>query len=403
MFLNLTQYTIPHGEEDTLSKYMPKGSKRDEFGNYSITIGNSSTLFTSHLDTCCTDYEKVHHIIDGNIVRTDGTTILGGDNKTGTVILLNMIEHNIPGTYYFFAGEEPTAKDGGLYGSKKALAANPQFFMKFKRAVCFDRKKEGSIVIRQMARYTCSEEFVKALTEQLANQGLPYKPDETGWYTDVAVFIDVIPEVTNLSSGTYNEHSTEEYVDIDYLSKVADAALKIDWESLPVVREAKRESSKNGISVQGFKKFRNLKSDQKIFNAINGYLSNYNFLCLNEDEFEPGLNMIFSKWHQEVRVNVKIEDGIIWLNDQRVGNLKEFEKYLGIGFEDKVDIDQLMDFLDNIADKIESEEISGDKFKKVLNYFGVTTEDFIEYYDSEECQLKGYLKFNKKTQKITLK
>jgi hypothetical protein len=328
MFLKLTKFTVPHGHEDSLVEYMPKGSKKDEFGNYSITIGNSSTLFTSHLDTFSTKVEQIKHVIKGDIVSSDGNTILGGDNKTGVVILLNMIEHNIPGTYYFFVGEEPTAKDGGLYGSKNALRANPEFFKKFKRAVCFDRKHEGSIVIRQMARFTCSKEFVESLMDQFEKQGLSFKPDQTGWYTDTAVFIDVIPEVTNLSSGTYKEHTENEYVDLAYLEKVANAALHIDWENLPTIRVPKKETSKTEISVHTFKKFKNLKSEQEIFHTLNNYMNYFGFKCLNDDEFEPGLNMIFAKWHEEIRINIKVEDGIIFLNDERIGTLKKFEKNL---------------------------------------------------------------------------
>jgi len=403
MFLNLTKFTVPHGYEDSLKQYMPKGSTRDEFGNYSITIGNSETLFTSHLDTVSRSVEKVNHIIEGDIIKTDGTTILGGDNKTGVCILLNMIEHNIPGTYYFFAGEEPTAKEGGLYGSKHALAANPDFFKKFKRAVCFDRKYQGSIVTRQMARFTCSDEFVNALIKEFAGQGLPFQPDETGWYTDTAVFINVIPEVTNLSSGTYKEHSPDEYVDMSYLEKVADAALHIDWENLPTVRVAKRETSRVENAVHKFDKFKNLKSDKKIFDIINGYLSNFNYLCLNDDEFEPGLNMIFSQWHKEQRVLVKVQDGIIFLNDERIGNLKEFEEYVGISFEQKIDVEQLMEIMDNLSDKLETDTFGIDRLAKVFAHFNVTIQDFADYMVSKDCQLKDYLKYNPRTQKVTLK
>jgi hypothetical protein len=382
---------------------MPKGSKKDEFGNYYISIGQSSTLFTSHLDTVSTEVEKVHHIIKGNIISTDGSTILGGDNKTGVVILLNMIEHNIPGTYYFFAGEEPTAKDGGLYGSKNALKANPEFFKKFKRTVCFDRKQEGSIITRQMARFTCSKEFVESLIEQFARYGLPFKPDQTGWYTDTAVFIDVIPEVTNLSSGTYKEHTEREYVDMDYLEKVADTALHIDWENLPTVRVPKKETSKTETSVHTFKKFKNLKSDKEIFYTLESYLSYFDFKCLNDDEFEPGLNIIFAKWHEEVRILIKVEDGIISLNDQTVGTLRQFEKYVGIGFEQKVDIDRFMGEVDDIADEVESDDIPEGALRKVLNKYRVTIQDLIEYFQEKDCQLKDWAKINPKNGRLTLK
>lgn len=402
-FLNLTQYTIPHGKEDTLREYLPHNAQRDEFGNYFLTIGNSETLFTSHLDTYSTKHEKVNHVIEGNIIKTDGSTILGGDNKTGVCVLLNMIEHNIPGTYYFFAGEEPTAKDGGLFGSKKALAANPNFFKRFKRAICFDRKKEGSIVTRQMARSTCSTEFVESLILQFEEIGLEFHPDETGWWTDTAVFLDIIPEVTNLSSGTYKEHSTDEYVDISYLERVANAALRIDWENLPVVRVAKKESSRTETTVHGFKQFANLKNDQKLFDKVNLYMDMFNFRCLNDDEFEPGLDMIFSQWHKESRLHISIEDGQIYLNGDLVGDIKEFEKMLNIGFGQKVDVMRFIGTLENIAEQIGKNTIPSQILDRFFDKFGTSMEEFIEFYnDKANADLKQFIRFNPKNKSITL-
>jgi hypothetical protein len=86
LFLKLTEYTVPFGYEETLEPLLPSGWKKDNIGNYYYEIGNSKTLFTSHLDTACKEREKVNHIVDGNIIKTDGTTILGGDK----VILLSV-------------------------------------------------------------------------------------------------------------------------------------------------------------------------------------------------------------------------------------------------------------------------------------------------------------------------
>jgi hypothetical protein len=107
LFLNLTEYTIPFGEESRLEKYLPSGWRKDSVGNYFYQIGQSETLFTTHLDTFSENLEKVNHVIDENDpykIYTDGTTILGGDNKLGCTILISMIERGIPGTYYFFLG-----------------------------------------------------------------------------------------------------------------------------------------------------------------------------------------------------------------------------------------------------------------------------------------------------------
>jgi hypothetical protein len=171
IFLDLTEYTIPYRKdnryEKTLEKYLPKGYKTDSVGNYYVEVGTSETLFTTHLDTYCKEYEKVNHVIEGDIIKTDGTTILGGDNKLGMTILLYMIEQGIPGTYYFFLGEEPIIS-GGLWGSQNALSSNTEFFKKFKRAVAFDRKQTGSVVTRQKARPCCSNEFAdEVISDQI--------------------------------------------------------------------------------------------------------------------------------------------------------------------------------------------------------------------------------------------
>ena len=164
-FLKLTEYTIPFGEEERLIPYLRKripDLRKDSIGNYYTVIGDSETLFTTHIDTYSNEIKKVNHVINGNFIGTDNESILGGDNKNGMTILLYLIENDIPGTYYFFIGEEPILS-GGLYGSRNALHSNPEFFSRFKRAIAFDRKEYGSFVIRQVARKCCSDEFDDAL------------------------------------------------------------------------------------------------------------------------------------------------------------------------------------------------------------------------------------------------
>ncbi len=396
-FLNLTEYTIPHGNEHLLEKYLPDNVKKDNFGNYFIIIGKSETLFTCHLDTYSKQVQKVNHIIEGDIVKTDGKTILGGDNKTGVCILLYMIENNVPGTYYFFAGEEPTAKDGGLYGSKNALKANPKFFKNFKRAVCFDRKKTGSIVTRQMARFTCSQNFIDALILELDKQGLEFHSDITGYYTDTAVFLDTISEVTNLSSGVYGEHTLNEYVDLSYVEKMAEAAIKINWESLPAERIPKKESSKIEGGTKSIFKFSNylkIRSDRKIFSQILNIMDDLNYLCLNEDEFESGVNMIFSQWHEDKRVLISIDGGVIFINSKKIGNITDFEDMVGIDFESKVDIQEFLEEIDDLVDELETDNININIFKKrILKKFNVTIQEFEKCYYSKDCKFKTHIKY----------
>lgn len=229
-FLELTRFNIPHGLEYFLKDSLPKNIKKDQVGNYYIRIGKSKTMFTAHLDDASwgnyLDYVK--HVINGKYIRTDGNTILGADDKAGVLILLYMISHNIPGTYYFFVGEE-----SGMIGSKGILNVKREWFKNnFKRCISFDRRGYGSIISRQLGRICCSDDFVTSLSKEFEKNGMYYKNDPGGIFTDSAAFIGTIPECTNLSVGYFNEHSYDEYQDIEYLEKLCETCVKIDWENL---------------------------------------------------------------------------------------------------------------------------------------------------------------------------
>jgi len=229
LFLKLTEYTIPNGMEYTLEKFFPVGIQEDGVGNYFIKIGESRTIFTCHMDTACSRYEKVNHIIKDNMVSTDGTTVLSGDDKNGMTILLYMIYRKIPGTYYFFQGEE-----SGMIGAHAIISKNKPFFADFDRMVSFDRRAYHSVITHQIGRRGCSQEFAQTLADKLNKYGFNYRPDPTGIYTDSASFIGIIPECTNLSVGYFNEHSRSERTDLSFLEKLARAVCLIDWESLPI-------------------------------------------------------------------------------------------------------------------------------------------------------------------------
>src|ERR1019366_3265993 len=106
-FLELTQRTYPHGtERDIFHLLEPFDLQEDEFGNLFIKIGESDVLFTSHLDTATSASTSIKHVFEENIIKTDGFSILGADDKAGVTVMLYMIENQIPGLYYFFLGEE---------------------------------------------------------------------------------------------------------------------------------------------------------------------------------------------------------------------------------------------------------------------------------------------------------
>ena len=238
-FLNLVSKTYPHGHEEEVLKFLPKLDK-DKFGNYYKIIGDNqtpTTMFTSHLDTAdrkqATTNLLSRELNGDEIIYTDGTTILGSDDKSGVAVMLYMMEHTIPGLYYFFIGEER----GGI-GSNNLSSEfeNFKYLSNIKRCVSFDRRKTTSVIISQLGRTCCSKEFASALCEEYNKNGMNFSMDPNGVYTDSASFIDQIPECTNISVGYENEHTGKELQNITYLAKLAEASTKVNWDNLPTHR-----------------------------------------------------------------------------------------------------------------------------------------------------------------------
>lgn len=228
-FINLTKFTYTHGNEFLLEKYLPSGFEKDEFDNYFYKIGDSDTMFTCHLDTATSKFKIVNHIFENNFIKTDGTTILGADDKAGMTIMLYMISKEIPGLYYFFIGEEV-----GCIGSGNAATLD---FSKYKKCVSFDRRGYGSVITHQLRGRCCSPVFADKLSEELTRCGLPYSPDSTGIMTDSAMFVDQIPECTNISVGYFKEHTLNESQDILYLKELCQVCTEVNWDQLPIERD----------------------------------------------------------------------------------------------------------------------------------------------------------------------
>jgi hypothetical protein len=234
-FLKLTRHTYPHGCEHELFDLLPQNLEMDEFGNLYIKIGESDTMFTSHLDTATSANTPVTHVFEDNLIKTDGTSILGADDKAGVTIMLNMIENQIPGLYYFFLGEEV-----GCVGSRKVAEKHKVEKLPYiNKVVSFDRRGTNSVISFQASQRCCSDKFAEALSAVLnkADTTFKYEKDPTGVYTDSAQFVSIYPECTNISVGYYSEHTFSERQDIEHLTKLAQAVTKVDWNSLPVERD----------------------------------------------------------------------------------------------------------------------------------------------------------------------
>jgi hypothetical protein len=288
-------------------------------------------MFCCHLDTVGRQELKVNKIYyeksGHTFVKTDENTILGADDKTGMVIMLNMISNNVPGTYYFLIGEEKGTVGSGLLYSRQST----NVLSKFDRCVAFDRRGYGSIIIRQMGKECCSREFANALSSELRAQGMKYKKDPGGVWTDSALFMGVIPECTNLSVGYFNEHRKTEEQDLDYMVQLADAVTKINWEDLPTVRapqpfdtpDPEDYEEKEG-NLPERKLFQIFDEMDTILDEVMGqYASNYNF-------FKPEKEMTYFtpkdlKGEDKFSLIVHLDGSITLMKDDIRLNFEDLE------------------------------------------------------------------------------
>lgn len=237
-FISLTTETYPHGHEEEVVQYIQgAGLSKDKFGNYYKIIGHSDTVFTCHLDTASRGKEKINLIEyqkEGDtFIKTDGTTILGADDKAGCAVILYMIANNVPGVYWFFIGEER----GGIGSGHVASEFYSYSFMQGKKKmISFDRRNYYSVITSQYGSVCCSNEFGESLCSGLNKSGLKLNLDPTGVFTDSANFVDHIPECTNVSVGYFSEHQHTEIQNISYLEKLAKAAVACNWDKLIVKR-----------------------------------------------------------------------------------------------------------------------------------------------------------------------
>jgi len=237
-FISLTTETYPHGHEEGVYKYLPEGLQTDKYGNLYHIIGKSDTMFTSHLDTASRDKSDIILVAQSkngqDYIMSDGTTILGADDKAGVAVMMYMMAHNVPGVYYFFLGEER----GGIGSGKVADDFRSfEFLKEIKKVISFDRRNYFSVITEQMGMRCCSNEFAESLCKELNKSGLKLNLDPTGVFTDSYNFVDYVPECTNVSVGYFNEHTHDEIQNMTYLERLAKACVSADWNKLTIKRK----------------------------------------------------------------------------------------------------------------------------------------------------------------------
>lgn len=380
-FLELTSRTYPHGTEKEVYPLLglEEGSfTKDEFGNLSVKIGESDVMFTSHLDTATSALTKVNHVFDKNIIKTDGKSILGADDKAGVTVMLYMIEKKVPGLYYFFLGEEV-----GCLGSKKVAAEQKVKKIEgINKVVSFDRRGTTSVITYQSSKRCASDEFGEALAKEFnrVDDTFKYKTDPTGVLTDSVQFISIYPECTNISVGYQSEHTFSESQDIEHLEKLAVACTKVDWTSLPVKRDPSKVEYRSYGGYGGY---------------YGGWDDDYDYgYSRNWRSRNTGYGSSYGSTYNKKPLTEKV-----WFHDKEFNYVSSVEvekhtnKYVSVDLsEDRVRkeksiIDSLLKSLD-----LEYQEIKWDGMKLELDYNGkghkssADRNDLIEYLPELDYQ-----------------
>ena len=211
-------------------------------GCISVEVDKSRVLFSCHIDTCHSKQESdtgttqnlSYDELMGHVFVNDPiSSCLGADDGVGVYIMLKMLEAKVPGSYIFHRGEEK----GGI-GSRAVLAKHKLWLDSFDACIAFDRPNCHEIIITQgglpCASNTYGEALAKAFNDLDAD--FKYEISHKGMFTDSKVYAYVIPECINIGVGYTNQHTKDEYLNVEHAEKLMQAAIKLDWAKLPITR-----------------------------------------------------------------------------------------------------------------------------------------------------------------------
>lgn len=408
LLYRLLIHASPTGKEKVISDiikaaitgYNPKHViVEDKMGNLSVEIGvrgkDHNTLFSCHMDTVHFKEEILSlGISKKNYEKGDGYVfaftrgalggwhpeILGADDKLGIYALLQLIKNNTPGLYIFHVGEEK----GGI-GSKWIAENKPDLVKDIKRAIAFDRRGTTDVIGEQRGSPCCSKDFGIALAARL-NAFMPPKNKYTsgaiGTFTDTASYTKLIPECTNISCGYYNEHTSSEHFDLYwYLDSLLPAILKMNWETLPTVRDptavASRVTWTNNRSnfARWQLSLENIEACKSVF-ELKTKLDNWvsTVTVLDHEKQEQLLDFV-----DEVLTKLDLQ--------KKTVTGQKFDKEL-LNSYIKIISDFVTHVSADLASDSENNKIEDDKISSMYSHFELISNFVKEYEDNEEDDSK---------------
>lgn len=225
----------------------------DTHGNIYVTKGNSKNFpcFIAHTDTVHpvnmnmvvvqTEDESKGSILTGMDKVTKEASGIGGDDKCGVYLALEMLDTYENVKVAFFVSEE--------IGCKGSMYADPKFFENVGYVIQYDSPGGDSMSLTLMGRYLFNQksEFAKKVTGLITEHGI------TDWayhpYTDVWQIMEKFNiACLNLAAGYYRYHTDNEYVIVDDVQNGYELGLKLVEQLGENKYENKKEDKKTEYS-----------------------------------------------------------------------------------------------------------------------------------------------------------
>jgi acetylornithine deacetylase/succinyl-diaminopimelate desuccinylase-like protein len=229
LLLDIFKIAAPSNKEDAIRNFIIKFLTNFQIPFFTDRTGNifnidyeNQPLLSAHMDTVqkdddceLTNFIRIisyeHETTDKKIIIKKilrGLGIIGGDDKCGIYIILEILKKHKNINFIFSVGEECGCT--GISAFVKN-AENKKKLDKCLYGLILDRRFSGNIICEKNTYGT--KTFEDALQEQLKDFG--YKP-EVGASSD-ANYIREFMSCANLSVGYYEPHSIREYVVLEYL------------------------------------------------------------------------------------------------------------------------------------------------------------------------------------------
>ena len=175
--------------------------------HYIYAEGNSNICLVSHIDTMRDERTELKIIEDGDIIRAEDD-ILGGDDRLGVAMMLELMAVENKPNLLFCNGEER-----GCTGVRKFI--EDFYYFPSKKVSLFielDRRGENDAV-------TYNEISSLFIRENRFCEKFGFT-DQFGTSSDIYYLTEFysIPSV-NLSVGFFNEHSIDEYINLEIYRK----------------------------------------------------------------------------------------------------------------------------------------------------------------------------------------